>query len=394
MAILLQVFHVCYDYRRESFLCPIGTIFNQPILACDYWYSSNCSLAPVYYGVNAKTVKEAEKAVDELVLTLYEKNQTSVISETTVETSFEETLKDIIKFLPVKVRVVESAPREEVTTPDSPKKETKSIVPPKKHEVKPLKYKEKVTLQKSEVGDIDDVASKIFDQILTSATHSVSKTRLAIGKIPEPVMSEADGKKMVKPKLEVPLSGSKVLPIVKGKAKLATKAKLAVPFAAKAKLAAVPVIKTAAVAPVIAKAKIAVPAAAKGKAIAAIPVAKAAAVKAAVPVSVKKLAATMPKVAAVKSKILASSVPLAKYAVLKSVAGSKAKFTPAFKAKLKLGSAPVVKGKLLAKSKLVGSVPLMKTKLVKAAAISPLTKKALAVGYMKLLKAKKLAMMG
>ncbi|GFQ99663.1 chitin-binding type-2 domain-containing protein [Trichonephila clavata] len=44
-----QVFHICWPHHRESFLCPVGTIFNQAILACDYWYSSNCSLAPLYY---------------------------------------------------------------------------------------------------------------------------------------------------------------------------------------------------------------------------------------------------------------------------------------------------------------------------------------------------------
>ncbi|XP_055946872.1 uncharacterized protein LOC129980545 [Argiope bruennichi] len=48
-----QVFHYCYEHRQESFLCPMGTVFNQPLLACDYWYSSNCSLAPSYYHVNA-----------------------------------------------------------------------------------------------------------------------------------------------------------------------------------------------------------------------------------------------------------------------------------------------------------------------------------------------------
>ncbi|GIX95573.1 hypothetical protein CEXT_255311 [Caerostris extrusa] len=39
-----QVFHVCWPHRRESFLCPIGTIFNEAILSCDYWYSVNCSI--------------------------------------------------------------------------------------------------------------------------------------------------------------------------------------------------------------------------------------------------------------------------------------------------------------------------------------------------------------
>ncbi|GIX95575.1 uncharacterized protein CEXT_255321 [Caerostris extrusa] len=47
-----QVFHVCWPDRKESFLCPVGTIFNQAILACDYWYTSNCSLAPVFYNSN------------------------------------------------------------------------------------------------------------------------------------------------------------------------------------------------------------------------------------------------------------------------------------------------------------------------------------------------------
>ncbi|PRD34424.1 UNVERIFIED_CONTAM: hypothetical protein NCL1_14659 [Trichonephila clavipes] len=44
-----QVFHVCWPHRRESFLCPVGTVFNQAILACDYWYSTDCSLSPLYY---------------------------------------------------------------------------------------------------------------------------------------------------------------------------------------------------------------------------------------------------------------------------------------------------------------------------------------------------------
>ncbi|XP_035217373.1 uncharacterized protein LOC118190720 [Stegodyphus dumicola] len=48
-----QVFHSCYKHRQESYLCPTGTTFNQAILACDYWYSSNCSLAPLFYNVNA-----------------------------------------------------------------------------------------------------------------------------------------------------------------------------------------------------------------------------------------------------------------------------------------------------------------------------------------------------
>ncbi|KFM67657.1 hypothetical protein X975_15305, partial [Stegodyphus mimosarum] len=47
-----QVYHVCHDGRKDSFLCGKGTIFNQQILACDYWYSTDCESAPNYYYMN------------------------------------------------------------------------------------------------------------------------------------------------------------------------------------------------------------------------------------------------------------------------------------------------------------------------------------------------------
>ncbi|GFW25775.1 chitin-binding type-2 domain-containing protein [Trichonephila clavipes] len=57
-----QVFHYCYEHRQESFLCPLGTIFNQPILSCDYWYSSDCSKASEYYHVNMNNVHDEDDA--------------------------------------------------------------------------------------------------------------------------------------------------------------------------------------------------------------------------------------------------------------------------------------------------------------------------------------------
>ncbi|XP_035206242.1 uncharacterized protein LOC118181264 [Stegodyphus dumicola] len=50
-----QVFHVCFGNRKESFLCPLGTIFNQAVLTCDYWYSTNCSMTPHLYELNARS---------------------------------------------------------------------------------------------------------------------------------------------------------------------------------------------------------------------------------------------------------------------------------------------------------------------------------------------------
>lgn len=48
-----QAYHLCYNGRRESFLCATGTVFNQRILHCDYWYSVDCGKSSQYYSSNA-----------------------------------------------------------------------------------------------------------------------------------------------------------------------------------------------------------------------------------------------------------------------------------------------------------------------------------------------------
>lgn len=53
IAFVFQVFHVCWGRRRASFLCPIGTIFNQQVLVCDWWYNVDCAATPEHEGVNA-----------------------------------------------------------------------------------------------------------------------------------------------------------------------------------------------------------------------------------------------------------------------------------------------------------------------------------------------------
>lgn len=49
-----QAFHVCFDGRRESFLCGIGTVFNQQTLNCDYWYAVDCSKSVQFYSSNVE----------------------------------------------------------------------------------------------------------------------------------------------------------------------------------------------------------------------------------------------------------------------------------------------------------------------------------------------------
>lgn len=52
-----QVYHVCWSGRRESFLCGVGTVFNQAILTCDYWHSVDCSKSSQFYSANSELGK-------------------------------------------------------------------------------------------------------------------------------------------------------------------------------------------------------------------------------------------------------------------------------------------------------------------------------------------------
>nr|XP_046918554.1 chloride intracellular channel protein 6-like isoform X2 [Dermatophagoides farinae] len=52
-----QVYHVCFQGRKESFLCGVGTVFNQAILACDYWHAVDCGASRKFYSVNEELGK-------------------------------------------------------------------------------------------------------------------------------------------------------------------------------------------------------------------------------------------------------------------------------------------------------------------------------------------------
>ncbi|GAB6029712.1 hypothetical protein CHUAL_005434 [Chamberlinius hualienensis] len=58
-----QVWHNCQlDGRRDAFLCPNGTLFNQQVLVCDWWYNVECETTPSYYGLNAQLVQQGPVA--------------------------------------------------------------------------------------------------------------------------------------------------------------------------------------------------------------------------------------------------------------------------------------------------------------------------------------------
>jgi len=55
-----QVFHVCSNNERYSFLCPNGTIFSQMYFVCDWWYNFDCSFAEQLYALNEQLFTDQE----------------------------------------------------------------------------------------------------------------------------------------------------------------------------------------------------------------------------------------------------------------------------------------------------------------------------------------------
>ncbi|KAL0126199.1 hypothetical protein PUN28_004965 [Cardiocondyla obscurior] len=62
-----QAYHVCQrGGRKDSFLCPNGTLFNQERLVCTWWHTVDCSRAASFYSINeavAKAMEEADRRI-------------------------------------------------------------------------------------------------------------------------------------------------------------------------------------------------------------------------------------------------------------------------------------------------------------------------------------------
>eukprot|EP00091_Calanus_sinicus_P019176 TRINITY_DN469_c0_g1_i2.p1 TRINITY_DN469_c0_g1~~TRINITY_DN469_c0_g1_i2.p1 ORF type:complete len:184 (-),score=61.17 TRINITY_DN469_c0_g1_i2:190-705(-) len=59
-----QAFHICANdgaggLITYSVLCPNGTIFNQEVFVCDWWFNFDCSEAEGLYGLNDENAAEA-----------------------------------------------------------------------------------------------------------------------------------------------------------------------------------------------------------------------------------------------------------------------------------------------------------------------------------------------
>ncbi|GFQ99661.1 chitin-binding type-2 domain-containing protein [Trichonephila clavata] len=177
-----QVFHVCWPHRRESFLCPVGTIFNQAILACDYWYSTDCSLSPLYYDndpfAHADKVPTAstesvigdhlEKTTDETPARHHISSEQSIeyIPKDGSHESLD--LSNMVKFLPVKYKITYPEPIESTT------RDSISLL----HEFKESKPEQDVEARTKE--DSDDV---LLSEVLGIADDVAKEARKFVAKL-------------------------------------------------------------------------------------------------------------------------------------------------------------------------------------------------------------------
>lgn len=49
---ILKVFWICQKNKGDAFLCPNGTLFNQQVFVCDWWFNVDCGASTEYYSRN------------------------------------------------------------------------------------------------------------------------------------------------------------------------------------------------------------------------------------------------------------------------------------------------------------------------------------------------------
>ncbi|XP_067004664.1 U-scoloptoxin(01)-Er1a-like [Anabrus simplex] len=56
-----QVWHWCLpNGQKYSFLCPNGTVFNQNVRVCDWYYNVDCASSPDRYSINDDLYKDQD----------------------------------------------------------------------------------------------------------------------------------------------------------------------------------------------------------------------------------------------------------------------------------------------------------------------------------------------
>ncbi|XP_001942936.2 filamentous growth regulator 23 [Acyrthosiphon pisum] len=90
-----QVFHICDNGRKVSFLCPNGTIFRQSHLICDWWFRVDCERSVELYEESAEQLasdqrvfKERAETLAKAMLKVQTTTQTSYSDRVVTERSF------------------------------------------------------------------------------------------------------------------------------------------------------------------------------------------------------------------------------------------------------------------------------------------------------------------
>ncbi|GBN61850.1 hypothetical protein AVEN_25527-1 [Araneus ventricosus] len=124
-----QVFHTCWPHHMDSYLCPIGTTFNQALLTCDFWHESDCYSSPLLFDhspfAKGNTPRDTEPtiALDDETRTTTESPFTPELDipeyDGNCQSLMNEPLQLHVKFLPVKCEVTDLKPSTPGTTGES-----------------------------------------------------------------------------------------------------------------------------------------------------------------------------------------------------------------------------------------------------------------------------------
>ncbi|KAF8766654.1 U-scoloptoxin(01)-Er1a like protein [Argiope bruennichi] len=116
-----QVFHACWPHRMDSFLCPIGTTFNQALSTCDLWHESDCTSTALpsnnFSFFKSKTTKNTEPTVTAETQTtskypsVFSPEPESPEYDGTCQSLISKSLKHRMKVLPVKCKVTNLKPK-------------------------------------------------------------------------------------------------------------------------------------------------------------------------------------------------------------------------------------------------------------------------------------------
>ncbi|RWS31762.1 uncharacterized protein B4U80_10333 [Leptotrombidium deliense] len=86
-----QAFHFCFREVKTSFLCHNGTIFNQKLFTCDWWFNVDCKHSNRYFSVNKQLYKVSKSKVNQVIIEMQKYIESAKAAEAKRETTTRET---------------------------------------------------------------------------------------------------------------------------------------------------------------------------------------------------------------------------------------------------------------------------------------------------------------